>query len=148
MVLDMSGNVGTQSLAVTIRNLGDEETAEEKRRRKKSVLKEFKIGLSNGVIIGAIALLVVLAYLSITRQEVIEGNGYVFRDALSVGAIVAVSMFLSISLSSVIGATFPILLTKLHVDPAVASGSFITTLNDIVAVTVYYGLTFVAFSVL
>jgi len=54
----------------------------------------------------------------------------------------------AITLASVIGTVFPILLTKMHIDPAVASGPFITTLNDIVAVLVYYGLTFLLFMVI
>ena len=57
-------------------------------------------------------------------------------------------MLVSIALASVIGTCFPLLLTKLHIDPAVASGPFITTLNDIIAVLVYYGLTFLLFIVL
>ena len=57
-------------------------------------------------------------------------------------------MLVSITLSSVIGTCFPLLLAKLKIDPAVASGPFITTLNDVIAVIVYYGLTFLLFIIL
>lgn len=148
MILDMAGNVGTQSLAVTIRNLSDNPSEEEKKRQHKSVFKELKIGFINGILIGAVSFVVVLAYLAITQQEIIAGNGYLFTDTLLVGGIIGVSMLVALTLSSVVGTVFPILLSKIHIDPAVASGPFITTINDIVAVIVYYGLTFLLFMVI
>lgn len=148
MILDMAGNVGTQSLAVTIRNLSDNPSEEEKKRQRKSVFKELKIGFINGILIGAVSFVVVLAYLAITQQEIIAGNGYLFTDTLLVGGIIGVSMLVALTLSSVVGTVFPILLSKIHIDPAVASGPFITTINDIVAVIVYYGLTFLLFMVI
>jgi len=148
MILDMAGNVGTQSLAVTIRNLWDNPSEEEKKRQRKSVFKELKIGFINGILIGAVSFVVVLAYLAITQQEIITGNGYLFTDTLLVGGIIGVSMLVALTLSSVVATVFPILLSKMRIDPAVASGPFITTINDIVAVIVYYGLTFLLFMVI
>ena len=148
MILDMAGNVGTQSLAVTIRNLWDNPSEEEKKRQRKSVFKELKIGFINGILIGAVSFVVVLAYLAITQQEIITGNGYLFTDTLLVGGIIGVSMLVALTLSSVVGTVFPILLSKMRIDPAVASGPFITTINDIVSVIVYYGLTFLLFMVI
>ena len=148
MILDMAGNVGTQSLAVTIRNLWDNPSEEEKKRQRKSVFKELKIGFINGILIGAVSFVVVLAYLAITQQEIITGNGYLFTDTLFVGGIIGVSMLVALTLSSVVATVFPILLSKMRIDPAVASGPFITTINDIVAVIVYYGLTFLLFMVI
>jgi magnesium transporter len=46
-------------------------------------------------------------------------------------------------ISSLVGTTVPMLFTKIHIDPAVASGPFITTINDLVAVVSYYGLAWV-----
>ena len=148
MILDMAGNVGTQSLAVTIRNLWDNSSEEEKKRQRKSVFKELKIGFINGILIGAVSFVVVLAYLAITQQEIITGNGYLFTDTLLVGGIIGVSMLVALTLSSVVATVFPILLSKMRIDPAVASGPFITTINDIVSVIVYYGLTFLLFMVI
>lgn len=148
MILDMAGNVGTQSLAVTIRNLWDNPSEEEKKRQRKSVFKELKIGFINGILIGAVSFVVVLAYLAITQQEIITGNGYLFTDTLLVGGIIGVSMLVALTLSSVVATVFPILLSKMRIDPAVASGPFITTINDIVSVIVYYGLTFLLFMVI
>lgn len=142
-ILDMSGNVGTQSLAVTIRNITNEEL--KGKQIVKNVFKEIKIGFINGLIIGAIGFLFVLTYLVIRKQEIVAGDGYLFSDALKVSAIISASLVLAMTLSSLIGTIFPIFLNKIHVDPAVASGPFITTFNDIVAVVVYYGLTAILF---
>lgn len=148
MILGMAGNVGTQSLAVTIRNISNEALAEDKKKQLKSIFKELRIGFINGFIIGIVSFLFVLAYLAITKSEVHIGAGYVFTDSLLVSGIIGTSMLISITLASVIGTCFPLLLTKLKIDPAVASGPFITTLNDVIAVLVYYGLTFLLFMVL
>lgn len=142
-ILDMSGNVGTQSLAVTIRNITNEEL--KGKQIVKNVFKEIKIGFINGLIIGVIGFLFVLTYLVIRKQEIVAGDGYLFSDALKVSAIISASLVLAMTLSSLIGTIFPIFLNKIHVDPAVASGPFITTFNDIVAVVVYYGLTAILF---
>ena len=143
MILDMSGNVGTQSLAVTIRNITDEGFKNDKKKQRKSIFKELKVGFLNGLIMGAIAFLFVLIYLVVLHKEVRPGDGYLINDCLLVSGIIGMSMFFSILLSSIIGTAFPLLLDKLHIDPAVASGPFITTINDVIAVVVYYGLTFI-----
>ena len=148
MILGMSGNVGTQSLAVTIRNISNEELAGNKKKQLKTILKELKIGVINGFLIGVVSIIFVLCYLLITHAEVHVGQGFVFNDCLLVAVIIGISMLVSITLSSVIGTCFPLLLTKLKIDPAVASGPFITTLNDVIAVIVYYGLTFLLFIIL
>lgn len=142
MILDMAGNVGTQSLAVTIRNLTDEEM---KKKVRKNVVKEIKIGFLNGLIISIIAFLFVLVFLAIRHQEIVSGDGFLWMDVLKVAGIIAFSLLLAMTLSSFVGTIFPILLNKMHIDPAVASGPFITTINDVVAVVVYYGLTYILF---
>lgn len=148
MILGMAGNVGTQSLAVTIRNISNEVLASDKKKQLKSILKELRIGAMNGLIIGLVSFVFVLIYLMITKSEIHVGSAYNIGDCLIVSGIISVSMFISITLASVIGTCFPLLLTKLKIDPAVASGPFITTLNDVIAVVVYYGLTFLLFIVL
>ena len=148
MILGMAGNVGTQSLAVTIRNISNEALANDKKKQIKSIFKELRIGSMNGLIIGLVSFVFVLLYLMITKAEIHIGSTYNIGDCLTVSGIISVSMFISITLASVIGTCFPLLLTKLKIDPAVASGPFITTLNDVIAVVVYYGLTFLLFIVL
>ena len=141
MVLDMAGNVGTQSLAVTIRTISDEEMKKKEVRRL--ILKEILVGFINGLIVATVGFIFVLCYLSIKQQEIIVGDGFQITDVLKVSAIIAVSLLLAMTASSAVGSIFPILLDKMHIDPAVASGPFITTFNDILAVMLYYGLTYI-----
>ena len=145
MVLDMAGNVGTQSLAVTIRTISDEDIKKKEIRRL--IGKEILVGFINGIIIAIVAFAFVLIYLFIKRQ-VITGDTFQITDVLKVSGIIATSLLLAMTASSAIGSFFPILLDKMHIDPAVASGPFITTFNDIIAVLLYYGLTYLFLMVL
>ncbi|MGM9970027.1 MAG: magnesium transporter, partial [Anaeroplasma sp.] len=148
MILDMAGNAGTQSLAVTIRNIGDEGFINDRKKRRRGILKEIKLGLLNGLIIGTIAFIFVFIYLIITKKEISSGLGFNITETLKVSGIISFSMFISITISSMIGTLFPLFLEKIHIDPAVASGPFITTINDIVSVAIYYGLIYIFFILL
>lgn len=131
LVLDMAGNVGTQSLAVTIRILMDKDISG--KEKLLFMLKELEIGAMNGLILGGMALLAVTAYLCLFK-------GYLFAAAASIAACVGISLCIAMLVSGLIGALIPIFFDKIHVDPAVASGPLITTINDLVAVITYYGL--------
>ena len=131
LILDMAGNVGTQSLAVTIRVLMDEEISG--LEKAKFVLKEMRVGGTNGLILGLLALVFVAVYLHGLK-------GYMWVAAFRVSGIVGFSLFIAMIVSSFIGTIIPIFFHKIKVDPAVASGPLITTVNDLVAVVTYYGL--------
>ena len=131
LILDMAGNVGTQSLAVTIRVLMDDQCTG--RQKLYLVAKEAKIGLCNGLILGCLSILFIGLYLLLVKGEAAH---FAFSISLCAGAALALSM----SLSSISGTTIPILFKGLGVDPAVASGPLITTVNDLIAVVTYYGL--------
>ena len=135
LILGMAGNTGTQSLAVTISTLNDEEIGIGKVLRK-----ELLTGFLNGVIIGLFAF--VLVYLFVFLKQ--EGVDVAVKTAMSVG----ISLVLSMSVAAFLGSFVPYILTKLKVDPAVASGPFITTINDIVAIVIYYSLASMLFNVL
>lgn len=145
MVLDMAGNVGTQSLAVTIRYISDDD--ENKKKSKKIILHEIKIGFMNGIILGIIGLIFITSYL-IIKAFVFDGATEfmpVFLNAFKSGGIVGIALFIAMSVSAFTGSFLPIMLTKMKIDPAVASGPFITTLNDLLAIIIYYGLTYLLF---
>ena len=131
LILDIAGNVGTQSLAVTIRVLMDDQCTG--RQKLYLVAKEAKIGLCNGLILGSLSILFIGLYLLLVKGEAAH---FAFSISLCAGAALALSM----SLSSISGTTIPILFKGLGVDPAVASGPLITTVNDLIAVVTYYGL--------
>lgn len=134
LILDMAGNVGTQSLAVTIRVLMDEKLS--RRDKLHLVLKEMKVGLCNGVLLGIMALVFLGVYIALFK-------GYTVADALLISGCVGISLLAAIIISSLVGTLVPIFFDKIKVDPAVASGPLITTINDLVAVVTYYGLAWV-----
>ena len=134
LVLDMAGNVGTQSLAVTIRVLMDEELGAKEKR--KLVAKESKAGMSNGLLLGALAVAFLGVYVRLFK-------GYAPAQAFLISFCVGVALLLSMIVSSLVGTLVPMFFKKIKVDPAVASGPLITTINDLVAVVIYYGLAWV-----
>ena len=134
LILDMAGNVGTQSLAVTIRVLMDEElTAKDILHL---IVKEIKVGFSNGLLLGVLALTFLGFYVKIFK-------GYSFGTAFMVSGCVGAALLLAMIISSLVGTLVPVFFHKIKVDPAVASGPLITTVNDLVAVVTYYGLAWI-----
>ncbi|MGN0775031.1 MAG: magnesium transporter [Candidatus Ventricola sp.] len=131
LILDMAGNVGTQSLAVTIRVLMDEQISG--RQKLFLIGKEARVGLVNGLILGTLSVVCIGLYLVVLK-------GQTAMMAFSVSLCTGVALLLSILLSSVCGTAVPLAFKKMNVDPAVASGPLITTINDLVAVVSYYGL--------
>ena len=131
LILDMAGNVGTQSLAVTIRVLMDEKLSA--REKFGLVSKEARVGLANGLVLGLLSVAFIGLYLTLLK-------GQSSALALPVALCTGVALTVSILLSSITGTVVPLAFKKLKVDPAVASGPLITTLNDLVAVVTYYGL--------
>lgn len=134
LVLDMAGNVGTQSLAVTIRVLMDEQVS--KKQKLYLISKEARVGLCNGLILGVLSFLFIGLYLYLLK-------GQVLIMAFSISACIGIALLVAMLLSSIVGTTVPMLFKQLGVDPAVASGPLITTINDLVAVVTYYGLAWV-----
>lgn len=125
LILGMAGNVGTQSLAVTIRALMDENlTGKEKARL---IFKEVKVGLFNGISLAVLTFLFVGVYIIILKHTAV---GYAF----SISACVSFSLIVAMIISSLVGTVVPMFFHKIHVDPAAASGPLITTVNDMVAV--------------
>ena len=131
LILDMAGNVGTQSLAVTIRVLMDEQISG--RQKLFLIGKEARVGLVNGLILGTLSVVCIGLYL-------VALKGQTVMMAFSVSLCTGIALLLSILLSSICGTAVPLAYKKMNVDPAVASGPLITTINDLVAVVSYYGL--------
>ncbi len=134
LILGMAGNVGTQSLAVTVRRIGTEEKLR-LRDQLATVWRESGVALCNGVALGLFSFLLVGIYLG-------AFGGYTYSFTLSAAACVGGAMCFAMTVSGFTGAAIPITLYRFGVDPAVASGPLITTVNDLVAVLSYYGLAF------
>lgn len=144
LVLGMSGNTGTQSLAVTIRTLSD---TEQKRHVIKSLMKELRIGFFNGLVLAVLSFSFVFLFLKFTNQGVVS-EIYNLSEALKASGIVGLALLISMTVSSFIGALVPIIFKKINIDPAVASGPFITTINDLTALLIYYGLAAILFNII
>lgn len=134
LILDMAGNVGTQSLAVTIRVLADDQVSGADKLRL--VTKEMRIGFFNGLFLGIMAFMFIGGYICIFKHNPVH---YAFL----ISGCVGLSLMVAMVISSLVGTLIPIFFNKIKIDPAVASGPLITTVNDLVAVISYYGLVWI-----
>lgn len=129
MILGMAGNTGTQSLAVTVRGLNNNEF-DNKADVRKHLFREVGTGLLNGVIIGFILFIVTFLFLHVTNNT----------DALKITQVVSLSILTSLTVATLSGALIPIIINSFKIDPAIASGPFVTMVIDILALSVYFTL--------
>lgn len=122
LIAGTAGNSGTQALAVAVRGIATRDIEEES--RWKLLLREAGTGLITGVIC---ALFVV-------------GLIYVWKQEFLLGLLVGAAILVSIFVATISGTLIPLFMHKINIDPAVASGPFITTLNDLISTLIYLGL--------
>ena len=115
LILDMAGNVGTQSLAVTIRVLTDEKLTF--RQKTHLVCKEMRVGLCNGLLLGTASFLLFGLYIML-----VKGCGALF--AFAVSGCIGLSLLAAMLISGAVGTLIPLFFKKLRVDPAVASADY------------------------
>ncbi|MFD1169108.1 magnesium transporter [Oceanobacillus caeni] len=118
----MAGNTGTQALAVAIRGLSNGEYGNQGKMRL--IVRETTTGLITGAVCGIVIAIVI----------------YFWKADIYLGIIVGVSIMASLIVATLSGALVPIVMDRLNVDPAVASGPFITTINDIISILIYFGM--------
>lgn len=123
MIMDSAGNVGTQSLTVAVRGLalGTIEKDNLWHMIRRELGTGFLIGLASMI---AITLIIPIFY---------DGNWMI-------AIIVGISILCTLSVSAVTGAVVPLIINRLKLDPAVASGPFITTINDIIGLLIYFSI--------
>ena len=131
VILGMSGNAGTQSLAVTVRVLMDENL--EVKQKIGLVAKEVRVGFGDGLLLGILSFIVLGIFIMIVKGR---PAGFAF----AVSGCIGLALMCSMVISSLTGTLVPMFFNKIGIDPAVASGPLITTINDLIAVIVYYGL--------
>ncbi|QDQ02403.1 magnesium transporter [Lysinibacillus fusiformis] len=122
MIAGMTGNTGTQSLAVVVRGLITSDT--NKGVVYKLIFRELKVGLIIGITCGI--LISIIAYIW-------QGNPVL-------GLVVGSSLVITLIIGTLAGTIIPLILYKFKIDPAVASGPLITTLNDILSLLIYFGI--------
>ena len=94
------------------------------------------VGGLNGLVIGLFSLVGIGAYLYFFKHQPLH-------IAIAISSCIGFSLMLSMVISSLVGTVTPIFFKKVGVDPAAASGPLITTINDLVGVVSYYGLTWI-----
>lgn len=125
MILGMAGNIGTQSIAVTILGLH-----QEKIQPMRHIRKEVMIALINSVISGLIGMLIVFVFLNVLPNN--------HADIDKVAIVVGISLVLSMFVSALVGVLLPFILRKLGADEKAASGPIISTVNDFAALGIYF----------
>jgi magnesium transporter len=131
MILDMAGNVGTQSLAVTIRVLMDEKlTVHDKVHL---ILKEMTVGGMNGLLLAVLAFVAIGVYCLVFKHQPVGAS-------FAISGCIGLSLIVAMVISSFVGTAVPMFFKKVGVDPAAASGPLITTVTDMIGVVSYYGL--------
>jgi magnesium transporter len=122
LIAGMAGNTGTQALAVAVRGIATGEFDKESKFRL--LAREAGTGLITGTTCGLFVILIVLIW----KQDII------------LGLLVGVSILITLIVATLAGAFVPLLMHRLNIDPAVASGPFITTINDLISIFIYFGL--------
>ena len=122
VIAGMGGNIGIQSSTIVVRGLATGYI--DLNKVGWVMLREIRVGLLMGLACGCIVGVVAN----------FMGNSSV------IGIIVGISMFFAISVAAMMGCLTPILLKRLNIDPAISSGPFVTTANDITGVAIYLGL--------
>ena len=94
------------------------------------------VGLGNGLVIGVMAFLFCGVYIHFAKHVPLPAS-------FQVSGCIGLAMMLAMFISGIGGTSIPMFFNSIHVDPAVASGPLITTVNDLVAVVSYYGLAWI-----
>jgi len=122
IVASMGGNAGMQTLAVTIRSLATKDLT--KNNFTKNIIKEFNIGILNGVIFAIISSLIV----------------QIWFDDYVLSMIISISMILTMIVAGLFGILIPVTLKKLNIDPAISSSVFVTTITDVIGFVSFLGV--------
>jgi magnesium transporter len=122
IVASMGGNAGMQTLAVTVRTLATNDLTAN--NFTSNILKEFYIGVLNGIIFAVISAIVVQLW---------------FND-FKLSTIIAISMVLNMIVAGLFGILVPVTLKKMKIDPAIASSVFVTTITDVIGFLSFLGV--------
>ncbi|WP_442600320.1 magnesium transporter [Neobacillus sp. D3-1R] len=122
LIAGMAGNTGTQALAVAVRGIATGDL--QKESKFKLLIREAGTGLITGATCGIVVTLVV----------------FIWQSDFFLGVLVGVSIFSTLFVATLAGSFIPLIMHRFKIDPAVASGPFITTINDIISILIYFGM--------
>jgi len=129
VVIGMGGNVGTQSSTIVVRGLAMGRI--DVKRLWLIIGRESAVGAILGLVYGALVGLFGLATFY---------SGGATWSGLQLGAVVALSVLGSMTLAACVGSFIPLLMERLHIDPAVATGPFVTTAVDMLGILIYFSI--------
>ena len=129
LIAAMAGNVGVQSSAIVVQGLANNSLGLDSLWKK--LFKELLVGLINGVVLAGL----IFAY------------NYFFTDDITLGIIVSTSLFVVIVFAAIFGTLVPLMLDKYKIDPALATGPFITTVNDVFGLFLYLYIGYLMYAV-
>lgn len=122
LIAAMAGNVGVQSSAIIVQGLANHTISGSIFKR---LLKEISLSLLNGSILAIILFL---------------GSHFLLNADIKIGITVTIALISVIIIASLIGTSIPLILDKFNIDPALATGPFITTSNDICGILIYFSI--------
>ena len=122
IVASMGGNAGTQSLTVAVRSIATKDLTGSNVWR--FIRREALVGFANGLVFAVMMGVV----------------GYIWFGELELGLVLAAAMVINLLVAGLAGTIIPILLGRIGVDPALASGAFVTTVTDVVGFLAFLGL--------
>ncbi|HWO77523.1 MAG TPA: magnesium transporter [Bacillus sp. (in: firmicutes)] len=122
LIAGMAGNSGTQALAVAVRGISTGEI--QKETVQKLIAREAGTGFITGLTCGLIVSILVS----------------IWQNNISLGILVGISIAGSLFVATLAGTLVPLIMHKFKIDPAVASGPFITTINDLISILIYFSL--------
>lgn len=124
VIMGMGGNIGTQSSTIVVRGIATGRISVKDFTRV--VSKELAVGLILGIIYGL--------FIGVIARLTFMAEPFSVPLAFAVG----IAIILSMSIAALVGSTVPLILERLNIDPAVATGPFVTTSIDIVSVYCYF----------
>lgn len=119
LIAAMAGNVGVQSSAIIVQGLANNDVKDSINNR---LLKETLLSILNGIILAAF----------------LFGFIYLWRNEIDVALAISLSLVVVIIVAGIVGTFIPLFLNKRGIDPAIATGPFITTSNDIFGILIYF----------
>ena len=122
LIAAMGGNVGVQSSAIIVQGLANHSLGFDSVGKRLG--KEFLVAILNGIVCSLLILVYTLLY----------------KDSLDLAATVSIALILVIIFAALFGTLVPLMLDKYKIDPALATGPFITTMNDIIGLFIYFGI--------
>lgn len=122
LITATGGNVGIQSSTIVVQSLANKTGLDKSIAER--VFKALMVATVNGIAISGIVFLFI----------------YLLGSATGLSLVVSFALFCVVMISSLVGTVTPVVLDKLNVNPALASGPFITTFNDILGIAVYFGV--------